>query len=530
MKIPARSQNELLGNFSNFRERFQNEYPIRYQQTLSKLSNSSLITKTIISDAFKKAIESALKDLDKNELWDIIYNQLILLERPPLTLTSTLTLDQEQYQTYNILCNSWGPEQENKHPYFFMTGSAGTGKSFMIHHITNMLKSKNIKYTLLSPTGVSAQNIGGRTIHSALKIRQYNNNYQTLITEDQESKRELLEIKTIIIEETSMVSSELLTFISNIFGLLHKNHKPFGGIPVLTVGDLAQLPPINGEKVFHSPAWKLFFPLFLSQPKRQKEDPNFYNLLQELRFGQLSERSKSMITQKISESLNLNSMINSTHIVSLRQTSHDINSLICDNLPLSNENPQIIIPKPLDTLDNQILNNENDKYHFKNYTNLPNFLIIQEGARVMYLNNKLFKHGICNGTIGIITKIINDENVEVTFPTTDNITKINIQKTTSYFSINGLPASRYQFPIQNAFALTVHKTQGLTLPHTTLTIDNNMFTTGQIYVAMSRAPSWNSINILSFDFDSLKVDEEVLTEYRRLKYINEKGLTNFQSN
>ena len=119
-----------------------------------------------------------------------------------------------------------------------MTGSAGTGKSFMIHHITNMLKSKNIKYTLLSPTGVSAQNIGGRTIHSALKIRQYNNNYQTLITEDQESKRELLEIKTIIIEETSMVSSELLTFISNIFGLLHKNHKPFGGIPVLTVGDL----------------------------------------------------------------------------------------------------------------------------------------------------------------------------------------------------------------------------------------------------------------------------------------------------
>ena len=75
--------------------------------------------------------------------------------------------------------------------------------------------------------------------------------------------------------------------------------------------------------------------------------------------------------------------------------------------------------------------------------------------------------------------------------------------------------------------LTVHKTQGLILPHTTLTIDENMFTTGQIYVAMSRAPSWNSVSILSFDFNALKVDEEVLTEYKRLRYINQKGLMSF---
>ena len=148
-----------------------------------------------------------------------------------------------------------------------------------------MLESKNIKYILLSSTGVSAQNIGGKTIHSALKIRQYNDHYQTLILDDEKSKIELLKIKTIIIEETSMVSSELLTFISNIFSSLHKNHKPFEGISILTVGDLAQLPPINGQQIFHSPVWKLFFPLFLSQPKRQKNDPDFYNLLQKLRFG-----------------------------------------------------------------------------------------------------------------------------------------------------------------------------------------------------------------------------------------------------
>ena len=94
---------------------------------------------------------------------------------------------------------------------------------------------------------------------------------------------------------------------------------------------------------------------------------------------------------------------------------------------------------------------------------LPNTVTLQEGAHVTYLNNKLFEHNIYNGTIGIITKIIDDNNVEVTFPITE---KINVQKTTSYFNINGIPASRSQSPNQNAFALTVHKTQDITLSHT----------------------------------------------------------------
>src|SRR5438876_50322 len=77
---------------------------------------------------------------------------------------------------------------------------------------------------------------------------------------------------------------------------------------------------------------------------------------------------------------------------------------------------------------------------------------------------------------------------------------------------------------QNAFALTIHKTQGLTLPHSTLTIDENMFAAGQIYVAMSRAPSWDSLDIFDFDFDALKVDKNVINEYKRLKLLNQKGL------
>ena len=82
----------------------------------------------------------------------------------------------------------------------------------------------------------------------------------------------------------------------------------------------------------------------------------------------------------------------------------------------------------------------------------------------------------------------------------------------------------YHSPLQNAFALTVQKTQGSTLSHTTVSIDHNMFAAGQIYVAMSRATSWDSIYLLSFDTECLKIDEDVVKEYKRLNELNKKGL------
>ena len=123
--------------------------------------------------------------------------------------------------------------------YFFLTGFAGTGKSYLIKIIINWLNLHKNRYLLLAPTGVVAQNIGGFTIHSALRITQSESGFQTLACHNPEFKSELLKIQTLIIDEISMVSASLFTFMANMFGRIHENDMAFGGINIIVVGDLA---------------------------------------------------------------------------------------------------------------------------------------------------------------------------------------------------------------------------------------------------------------------------------------------------
>ena len=168
----------------------------------------------------------------------------------------------------------------------------------MIHLLTNWLKSHKQKYMLLAPTGVAAQNIGGRTIHSALRLSQSPSGFQSLALHNPVFKKELLQIQTIIIDEISMVSAALLNFVSQLFANIHSNDIAFGGINIIVAGDLAQLPPVGGTQVFHSTIWHLFYPLFLCQPRRQQDDKFFYQILEEIRLSQSSwnEMTKRQLT------------------------------------------------------------------------------------------------------------------------------------------------------------------------------------------------------------------------------------------
>ncbi|CAG8498766.1 16821_t:CDS:2, partial [Dentiscutata heterogama] len=169
-----------------------------------------------------------------------------------------------------------------------------------------------------------------------------------------------------------------------------------------------------------------------------------------------------------------------------------------------------------DNINNQEWDVVDNNHNFCQLTNLSATLILQKGAHVMYLDNDLFKHGLYNRSIGIIIELINEDTVNAIFLAPLRIITVSIKRITKHFLLNGLLASRYQFSLQNAFALIVYKIQGLTISNNSVTIDEQMFVYGQVYVAFSRAPSWNSLNITSFDPTYIRTDPEVITEYEQL--------------
>ena len=139
----------------------------------------------------------------------------------------------------------------------------------MINLITNDLKDKRLKYLLLASIGVAAANIKEKTIHSALRIQESSSRFQTLVFHDHEYFKTLKNINILIIDKISMVSAALFSFISNMFSIIQQQTTAFGGLNVIVVGDLAQLPLITGLPIYKSLEWKLFYPLFLRQPQRQ---------------------------------------------------------------------------------------------------------------------------------------------------------------------------------------------------------------------------------------------------------------------
>ena len=133
-----------------------------------------------------------------------------------------------------------GKNDRMKWPYYFITKLGGIGKSYIINLIINMLTQRHSKYLLLAPTGVAAQNIDGKTIHSELQIVSSPSSFYIRAFIDKELKNLLKTVDTIIIDKILMVSAELFDFIFGIFATLHNNTITFGGINVIVVDDLTK--------------------------------------------------------------------------------------------------------------------------------------------------------------------------------------------------------------------------------------------------------------------------------------------------
>ena len=524
-ELPCRSEEELLDTFSTYREHWLNRNP-DFRETLQQVTQDFLRSEQLKLDCqFNSLLESLIHNLRSivpSSVSNLLNLQLssLRINPPILPRCNSLNLPNDQLHVLSTLRNVLGSSnQSNKYPFFFITGSAGTGKSFILNLIINDLRSKKSNYLLMAPTGIAATNIGGETIHSALRIHETLSGFQTLAFRDHEFFTYLKSIDTLIIEEVSMVSTTLFTFISDLFSIVQGQTTAFGGLKVIVAGDLAQLPPVTGLPVYRSSEWKLFYPLFLREPQRQNRDVRYYNALQEIRMGKISDVTWTLLYEKANafdHNKPLDAMLTITNIVGYNQTANRINNIICNMLPVNDD--KFLISSAIDYINNSRLHPDDTQKLFKKKTNLPSHLRLQQGARVMYLRNNLIEQNICNGTIGVIIDVdLLNLEVRVAFSVVGGIVDIVIKKETVNFIIDGKPSSRCQFPLQNAFALTVHKTQGLTLPEVSLSLDNQLFAAGQAYVALSRCTDFSNVHIASLHPSAFITDKSMLEEYERLE-------------
>jgi DNA replication protein DnaC len=425
-----RSEKEIHGRYQSYREHFIQLYPEEYEIVITQQRLAQHTHELQYVALYEELVNTIIEHGEK-KLQKIISNQLTTLRRlpPRMSFSSdqrydpTLHMGADQYLAFSTLSNAL--DQFRSDPMsqrlFFVTGSAGVGKSYLLSAVEDNLKQRRISYLKLAPTGIAAVNIRGQTIHSALCMTTSNfgdksTSYMTSIFQSEEKQIEMAQYQVLLIDEISMVPAELLAFMSITFGRLHGNGRPFGNICVVAFGDLLQLPPIVGHQIFKCVLWKLFFPIFLTQSRRQKGDDEFIKILNEIRVGCISAKSWDILInlhQSYSPQANL---YNSTFIVSHRKTALALNRLVLDSIP---SEPQIHYS--VDREGSRLLQHEQSSHTFKSVTNLPEEVDTRVGARVMFLDNSLIDLGISNGTTGVVIDITEEGNPKVAFPTMNGI-------------------------------------------------------------------------------------------------------------
>ena len=407
----------------------------------------------------------------------------------------------------------------------FLTGEPGTGKSYTVHHIIQwaMRIQKNIGVTAM--TGVAAVLIDGVTLHSYLGIGMGTDDIHVLVTKafkNSKLRRKLSRLEILIIDEISMMNHELMAKISRFLsGVRHKDD-PFGGVQLVCVGDFSQLAPCDGEYCFRGKAWKAaaFEHCILTESVRHNDDLEFQDILKRLRWGRCSDADYERLLQLRNTRFPDN--IIPTRLYSLNVDVDKINN---DELAkLKNEGARILtyrIRFPNDLSKTDII-----KYSKALGINDISLCV---GCQVVLTRNLNQDIGLVNGARGVVTQI-HSEYAMIQFINKDAPERIDFYKLsltnvwektvigTGYDEREVRPAefNIYSMPLKLAWAITIHRTIGMTLDAVEIDLGNSIFADGQAYTALSRARNLRSIRLISVRKESFKTHPDVIRFYYKL--------------
>ena len=397
-------------------------------------------------------------------------------------------MNEKQLEAFNVVKNN-----EN----LFLSGSAGTGKSFTIKKIVEYLENNNINYGLTALTGCAASLINGQTLHSFLLLgidKSLKDIYNDLSKKYIPKFKILKSLQTLIIDEISMMSNELIELINELFKLIKSNLLPFGGIQIILVGDFHQLPPIKGNYCFTSPVWDSLnlHNIILTDLIRQKDDLVLQEILEELRIGKISD--KTFETLKSLNKTKFLGDIKPTKLFPVNTNVDKINNREFEKLVKINDG---------NTTTYKALTN----YKVDNIDSFNVCLTLN--AQIMVIRNLSVENHLVNGTRGIVVGLL--EKCVIIKDINNNIHHINY-----YTDLHKNKKHYISFiPLKLAYAISIHKSQGSSIDCLELDLGNDIFVSGQTYTALSRATNIKNIRIINIEKNSFFVNKNIIDFYKK---------------